>query len=160
MDNVIRVEPPQRNGGLAEPHREPRSFSLKRTAKRPRAFDGFELCTSTSYSSAPPFWFEINAYKTTDEVYVLEVKTLYKDEELRDRFFVWDFDTAENLVDFLEVYDPIKGMHLPWAALNDKDAPAAILALGGYQLRLHVEEARRQFADLVGEVLFEIHAAP
>ncbi|MGF1544579.1 MAG: hypothetical protein ACFB00_08795 [Parvularculaceae bacterium] len=135
------------------------SYRLKQTGGRPRQFAGVEICSAMSYVVGPPLWYEINVYQTTEDAFVVEIRMFTKNENERDLFRVIDAVSLEDVFETLETYDPAQDVDASVLRFADDDANVAELSVSAAALRLRVEEARRQFRDLVGDILYQIESA-
>lgn len=129
-------------------------LSLKRTGQRPYSFAGTEICTSNSHSVGPALWYELNIYRTNEGQYVLEVKLFNKSDKYKDRFSVHEMGSLEDMTHFLENYDA--AVDVSNAISLEDHMPLSLLALEALSLKLRIEEARNQFRDLSGELLFQL----
>jgi hypothetical protein len=128
---------------------------LRRTGKRDYAFEGLEICSSTSHSPGPALWYEINLYRKPIGHYVVDVRFFSKSDAMRDRFHVFEADSLEEVASVLEAYEP--GFDIePDIDPQDADLPHALFVLKAAVLRIRIDEARRQFRDLVGDILHQL----
>jgi hypothetical protein len=135
---------------------ELRRHTLRRTGQRAFAFEGVEICSSTSHSPGPPaFWYEINLYRRANEQFVVDIRFFSKSDNMRDRFQVVKADGLEEVASILEAYEPAHDIEAN-VDPEDQDLPASVFALKAATLRMRIDEARRQFRDLVGEVLHQL----
>lgn len=134
----------------------PEAVKLRRTGGRAVKFHGTLLCTAMSYQPGLPFWYEISIYRKTTGAFVVAVKMFTRDENQRDLFRVYGADEFEELVDLLEGYDPTIDIDAIELENPGEDVATSLLALKGLGIRLRMEEAKRQFGDLVGEILYEL----
>ncbi len=131
------------------------AFTLRRTGKRPIAFDGIELCMAMSYVPGTPFWYELNIYRTSVATFVVGIKFFTKDEGEKDIFRAFQAHTFDEVMSVLEGYDTSQDVRIDVQA-DDDTLSVAELTVKALGLRARLEEARRQFAGLVGQVLFEL----
>lgn len=134
----------------------PESVKLRRTGGRAIRFHGSLLCTAMSYQAGLPFWYEISIYRKTTGAFVVAVKMFTRSEDQRDLFRVYAAQEFEELVELLEGYDPTADIDAIELESTADDMSPSLLALKGLGIRLRIEEARRQFGDLVGEILYEL----
>ncbi|MEM7621053.1 MAG: hypothetical protein AAF228_11435 [Pseudomonadota bacterium] len=132
-------------------------FSLKRTGQRPYTFSGSEICTSTSHSVGPALWYELNVYRSHEGQYIVEIKMFNKNGKFKDRNSVFEVSSIEELSSFLEHYDPAGDISNN-VSLEGDDMPLSLLALEGIALKIRIEEARNQFKDLAGELLYQLNS--
>ncbi|MEO1749992.1 MAG: hypothetical protein AAFR27_15505, partial [Pseudomonadota bacterium] len=125
-------------------------YCAKRTGMRPMKFKAAEMCSSMSYVAGTPLWYEINIYQKPDDSFVVETKLFTKDENQRDIFRVQEIGSFEGVFEYLENYDTARDIDAEILNLVDPHMPVARLAMQAAALRLKMEEARRQFDDLVG----------
>lgn len=128
---------------------------LRRTGKRDYAFEGFEICSSTSHGPGPALWYEINLFRKPIGHYVVDVRFFSKIESMRDRFHVFDADGLDEVASLLESYDPGTDVEPDFNA-EDAEMPHAVFVLKTAMLRIRLDEARRQFRDLVGDILHQL----
>jgi hypothetical protein len=128
---------------------------LRRTGKRDYAFVGYEICSSTSHGPGPSLWYEINLYRKPAGPYVVDVRFFSKMETMRDRFQVFDADSLDEIASVLEAYEPSFDIE-PDINPEDADMPHAVFVLKAAMLRIRIDEARRQFRDLVGDILHQL----
>lgn len=131
-------------------------FSLKRTGQRPFAFSGSEICTSTSHSVGPSLWYELNIYRSNEGQYVVEIKMFNKSSKNKDRFSVIEMSSLEEISSFLEGYDAACDISSSFS-LEDDHMPLSLLTLEAISLKIRIEEARSQFKDLAGELLYQLN---
>jgi len=134
------------------------TFKMKRDGKRPLMFDGTELCSAMSYAPGTPLWYEINIVQKLDESFVVEVRMFTKGENERDRFNAYEFSDIESVFEFLENYDTSHDIDCGIFKLSEAGVSAAELGLRSASLRLRMDEARYQFNDLVGQILYELES--
>lgn len=131
------------------------TFTLRRTGKRPLAFDGVELCMGMSYVPGTPFWYELNIYRTHAGSFVVAIKFFTKDEGDKDTFRAFQCATFDEVMSLLETYDTSQDVRIDVQA-DDDSMSVAELTVKALGLRARLEEARRQFAGLVGQVLYQL----
>lgn len=136
----------------------PENVKLRRTGSRAYKFTGTLLCTAMSYQPGHPFWYEISIYRKVSGAFVVAIKMFTRDENERDLFRVFTADGFDGLIDLLEGYDPTVDIDAIALDAPDGETATSLLALRGLGIRLRIEEARRQFGDLVGEILYELDA--
>jgi len=136
----------------------PEIFHLRCTGSRSRIFSGTLMCSAISYVPGNAFWYEISLYSQVSGSYVVTVKRFTHDEEGIDLFRVFDADDMDSLVSALEDYEPADDFDGSQLGLDDMSASANEIALKAVGLRLKIEEARRQYGDLVGEILYQLAA--
>ncbi|MGL4636215.1 MAG: hypothetical protein ACRCWF_09560 [Beijerinckiaceae bacterium] len=133
------------------------SVSLRRTGERPLVFQGVEICSAMSYIPGAPLWYEINVYRTATESFVANVRMFTRSENDKDRFSACEADSFEEAIMWLEAYEPASDIRadLP---LDDADVSVVELSIKAAAMRIRLSEARRQYRDLLGEVLFAVEA--
>lgn len=132
-------------------------MALKRVGARPLSFSGSELCMGMSFTPGATFWDEVNVWRTAEQRFVVAVKTFFRDENETDQVRAWEFDDFDGAMAHLEGYDPAEDIRVdidPSAAMTLPELAAHALAL-----RARAAEARRQFAALVGEILYDLDQA-
>ncbi len=131
------------------------SITLRRTGGRPVRFSGIELCTAMSFGPGAPFWYELNIFRTSNQKFVVDVRHFTKRDGDKDRFTVFTVDTFDDAMHLLETYDAAVDIRVD-LPVDDDSVPLAELGLHAASLRLRIGEARRQFRQLVGEILYEL----
>ncbi len=149
----------QNGAGEYAPEPQIESYRLKQTGGRPRDISGVELCSAMSFVVGTPLWYEINVYRTVDRGFVVEVKMFTKGENERDMFRLFDAATPADVIETLETYEPSFDIDASSVRFGVEEISVAELSLSAAALRLRIEEARRQFNDLVGEILFQLDNA-
>lgn len=133
----------------------PRHKLLKRSGMRPLAFDGVLIAEANSHCPGTTMWYEINIYRKDAGGFVAEVKLFLKAAEQKDAFRAQVFDDVSAMSAWLESHDPADN-----AVVNIEtaggDVPLVVAALGAIRMRQAMEEARREYRYLVGELLFEL----
>lgn len=128
---------------------------LRRTGERPLVFRGEEICCATSYVAGPPFWYEINVFRTGNDTFVADIRMFTKSENEKDRFVSHHAETFDEALSWLESYDPAGDIRVD-LPLDDPHMPIAELGLRAAAVRLKVAEARRQYRDLLGDMLYAL----
>ena len=129
--------------------------SLPRTGQRPLVFEGEEIVSATSCAPGPRFWYEINLYRRQDNSLVVNICWFGKPNDLKDRFRAFPVDSLDEVAHVLETYDPAVDIHADIPA-HDDQVPVSLVALQAAMIRMQIDEARRQFADLAGEILHQL----
>ena len=129
--------------------------SLPRTGQRPLVFEGEEIVSATSCAPGPRFWYEINLYRRQDNSLVVNICWFGKPNDLKDRFRAFPVDSLDEVAHVLETYDPALDIHADIPA-HDDQVPVSLIALQAAMIRMQIDEARRQFADLAGEILHQL----
>jgi hypothetical protein len=127
----------------------------RRNGKRPLTFAGIEVCSAMSYEPGTPFWYEINIYRTSAHGFVGVVKMFSKSDDERDRSTAIEAESLDEIVHWLETYEPAHDIRcdLPF----DPGGIAMVeLGLRAAAASMKLAEARRQYCDLLGEVLFAL----
>lgn len=139
------------------PQRAPtaRKTTLRRTGARPLQFVGAELCSAMSYGPGSTFWYEVNLFQTADQKFIVDIRLFSKTGEDQDRFFVKMVSSFDEVMDYLETYEPANDLRVD-LAIDDEGTPIAELCLQAVSLRARIHDARRQFRSIVGEVLYEL----
>jgi hypothetical protein len=135
------------------------TFKLRRDGQRPFVFKGSELCSAMSYASGTPLWYEINIYQHVNESFPVEVKMFTKAENERDHFHLKVLSSLDGVFEYLENYNTEQDIDVAELALSGKGQAISKLALQAATLKLRMEEAKRQFDDIVGQILFELESA-
>ncbi|MCW2319059.1 hypothetical protein M2322_004628 [Rhodoblastus acidophilus] len=131
-------------------------ISLRSTGGRPRTFEGTLLCTSISFVAGNAFWYDISVYREVSGALVAAIKHYTRDEDGIDLFRVYDAADFEELTSVLENYEPAGDFDASTLGVDDPHISAGEVALRAAGLRLRIEEARRQYGDLVGEILYAL----
>lgn len=143
----------------ASPFGETEIITIRQTGGRPLEFKGSELLTATSHSPGPSLWYEVYVWRAASGGFVVHIRMFAKSERMKDRFRVFQVDSTDELAHLLETYDTSKDIDAD-IPVDDKDVHVAEIALQAAALRMKVDEAARQFGDLVGEILhsLELHS--
>ncbi|MEM7701916.1 MAG: hypothetical protein AAF251_08280 [Pseudomonadota bacterium] len=142
---------PMETEGASEPSIPAMPFTLKRTGQRPYEFKGRLLAMLSGISSHLPFWYEINIYQT-DDMLLCELKLFHKDADAADLFRVTEHFDMESVFNYLEGYDPSDDLD-PCSEVADHSASSATLALNAARLQLRVNQLKRHYESVVGEIL-------
>lgn len=132
---------------------------LRRTGQRPLNFTGRELCSAMSYASGTPLWYEINLYQTHDDKFVVDVRMFSKSEDERDMHRAVEVGSIDAMFEWLENHDPIVDVDCDCMTLAGSSLSPSEVALRAADLRMRVDEGRRQYADLVGQILYDLDLA-
>ncbi len=133
----------------------PRHKLLKRSGMRPLAFDGVLIAEANSHCPGTTMWYEINIYRKDAGGFVAEVKLFLKAAEQKDAFRAQVFDDVSAMSAWLESHDPADNAVVNIESAGG-DVPLVVAALGAIRMRQAMEEARREYRYLVGELLFEL----
>jgi hypothetical protein len=134
------------------------TFTLRRSGARPMSFIGSELCSSMSYEPGTPLWYEISVYRTSSRSFVANVKMFSKNEDEKDRFSAYEAESFDEALAWLESYEPANDIRID-LPFDDPGLPAVELGIRAAAASMRLAEARRQYRDLVGEVLFALEKA-
>lgn len=148
-------ESPAPEAGLSYTFPEAPRIKLRRTGQRPLVFEGTEICSATTHAPGPSLWYEINLYRKKSGQLVVDVRFFSKIEAMKDRFATFFADDLDEVAHVLETYEPAADVTADMP-LDDDDVPTAQIAVQAAAVRLRMDEARRQFADLVGEILHQL----
>jgi hypothetical protein len=143
---------------IAAPHNvfaEAPKVKLQRTGQRPLMFEGVEVCSATTHSPGPSLWYEINLYRKQAGSLVIDIRFFGKPNDMKDRFRTFFADSLEEVAQILESYDPALDINAD-VPVNDESVPVSVIALHAAVIRMRLDEARRQFADLTGEILHQL----
>ncbi len=132
------------------------TYNLRRTGKRPLNFKGTELCSAMSFTVGTPFWYEVNIYQKVDETFVVEIKMFAKNENDRELFRAKEISSFIDVFEYLENYQPAHDVDAGPMNFANSTKSVAEIGLQAAELRLKIEEARRQFGDLVGQILYAL----
>jgi hypothetical protein len=133
-------------------------FKLRRSGAKAYRFSGTQLCTAMSYTPGYPFWYEISIFRTESAGFVVAVKMFTRSEDERDLFRVFQANDFDALVSVLENYDTAHDIDAISIDIDNEQTAPSLLALKGLGVRLRIEEGKRQYGDLVGEILYELDA--
>ncbi|MEM6548597.1 MAG: hypothetical protein AAF713_12745 [Pseudomonadota bacterium] len=129
--------------------------TLQRSGQRPLTFTGVELCMAMSFTPGSPFWYEVNVYRSDDNRFVVRVAMFTTAEDDPEVKRAWECESFGEVMDSLEIYDPAGDLHLGMPA--DAVGQSALdLAAHALSLRARAAEARRQYAGLIGDLLYEL----
>lgn len=134
------------------------SFRLKRPGARPLVFEGTELAMAMSFTPGVPYWYELNLYRTSDQRFVVAVKTFYAAEGEQDVSRAWECDGLDQALEKLSGYDAGQDVRLGFDAA-DPSMSAAELAACAMELRARVLAARRHYQSLVGEFFYDLESS-
>ncbi len=101
-------------------------ITLRRTGERPLSFQGAELCNAMSYVPGTPLWYEINVYRTAGETFVANVRMYTRSENEKDRFSCYEASSFDEVLSWLESYDPaddIRALPLADGRAGDRARP-------------------------------------
>ena len=137
---------------------QPNLVSLRRSGKRPISFRGVELAHGMSFRVGTPLWYEINVYQASTGSYVGNVRMFTKADGEQDKFSVHIAGSLEEVVDFLEHYNPADDIVVD-IKLDDNTKSLADLTFEALALRARTENARAQYQSLVSEIFSQLDAA-
>jgi len=144
------------SGMVVQPvHTGPQSFTLKCSGRRPMHFEGSELCMAMSYVPGAAFWYEVNIYRTVSDSFVVYIRMFSKSEDVPDLHRVFECGGFEGVVSLLEEYEAANDVRIDVLA-DDQSVPLPDLVVRAMGLRSRIEDARRQFGALVGQILFDL----
>lgn len=130
--------------------------TLRRTGRRPYAFNGTIMATVCGVTPALPFWYEINVYRSVIDTYVSDVRMFNKDGALADLFRVEEHDELEDAFTWFERYDAAADLMMePDGNKPDGGKPEsnAVVALRAARLQVRVNEIRAHYAVVMGDLL-------
>ncbi|MEM0935245.1 MAG: hypothetical protein AAF646_05560 [Pseudomonadota bacterium] len=125
-------------------------YRLRRLGARPLAFAGIELGMAMSYTSALPYWFEINLYRASDGTFPVSIKQFYQSSEEKDLARAWVAPTLDEALEIVENFDPAHDVPVSLSLLGS-DMSAAEMEAAAFDLQAQVEHARTHYKTLVGE---------
>jgi hypothetical protein len=130
-------------------------YVVRRNGGRPLTFAGAELCSAMSYEPGTPLWYEISIYRTSTQAYVGSIKMFSKSEAEKDRFAACEGGSLDEVLMWLETYEPAHDIR---ADLPIGDSSVSVVELGikAASVSMKLSEARRQYGDLLGEVLYAV----
>ncbi|MGF1453881.1 MAG: hypothetical protein ACFB6R_00745 [Alphaproteobacteria bacterium] len=133
----------------------PRTITLRRTGARPYRFQGTEICSAVGWAEKLAVWHEINIFQSVAGKVIVDVRVFRKSPTERDLFHVEERESIEDAISFLESYDPTQDV-LVDIPLDDPAISLAELSLNGIVLRQRIDQTRRQYDALLGDLLHEI----
>lgn len=130
---------------------------LKRTGKKTMRFAGDLLTDHTGYNRASAYWYEICVFSRVVGGFAAAVRHFTKAESERDRFTAERFDTLEEVMTFLERYDPQNDITIGFdpAAPALSAAEVTVLAAG---LRARKADHAHAYESVVSDALQKIEA--
>ncbi|MEL6318840.1 MAG: hypothetical protein AAFR16_14505, partial [Pseudomonadota bacterium] len=138
---------------------EPKQITLRRTGAAPLTFVGGELAHAMSYTSGgAPFWYEVNVFRMQGAGFVGDVRMFAKRDGETDRFTVMVAESFDEVISFLENYDAAADVAID-LDLDDQELSLAELTAKALGVRIKAEQARRQYRNLVGQMLFDLDQA-
>lgn len=146
---------PATHGGVSQFAQSALAYNIKRAGGRPLRFEGSELAMAMSYTSAIPYWYEINIYRTVEQRIVTAVRLFHQSEERQDTVQAWESANLEEAIDSLTSYDAANDVRVA-ADLDIANLPAAEAATIALQLLAQITDARYHFQSLVGEFLYDL----
>ncbi len=129
-----------------------RTFTLKRTGKRPLRFQGWQIIQATGYSAAASVSYDINIYETLAGNFVAELLAHRDAVAERDVVRVEVFDSLDDTAKWLEAFSPAADLPVAPGIVNGK-TPLAVAALQVVQLRQCLFGIEDEYRALVSEVL-------
>jgi hypothetical protein len=130
-------------------------IKLRRTGQRPLVFEGVEVCSATTHAPGPSLWYEINLFRKKAGSIVIDVRFFSKTDAMKDRFATFFADDFDEVAHILESYQPAADVTAD-IPLDDDGIPTGEIALQAAVVRMRMDEAKRQFADLAGEILHQL----
>jgi hypothetical protein len=132
-------------------------MQLKRSGMRPVRCMGREVAAASSHSTGPSFWYQLNLIATDRGQMMIDLRCYHKDESTPDQFQVVETSGIDEAMAWLESFDPA-GDIVPRIDLMASHLSPAELAIEAAALKLKIVEARRQFKEMVGEILHGIES--
>lgn len=129
---------------------------LRRTGHRPFAFHGVHLSMAMNFKPGTPIWYEINFFRLADGRFVVDVRSFKTSDAEDDTFWVAEANSFEDAIHALESYDASRDVAITFD-LEDPSLSVADLTFRALSLRIRVEEARRQYRSLLGQVLYDLN---
>lgn len=128
---------------------------LKRTGKKTMRFAGDMLAEHTGYSRASAHWYEICVFSRVVGGFAATIRHFTKAEGMRDRFTAERFDTLDDVMTFLEGYDPHDDLTIGFdpAAAALSAAEVTVLAAG---LRARKADYTHAYESVVSDALQKI----
>jgi hypothetical protein len=130
-------------------------IQLKRTGMRPLRCMGREVAAASSFTNGPSFWYQLNLVLTAEGQMLIDLRCYQKDASLPDQFQVIETVGLEDAISWLESHDPAVDI-VPRIDLMAPHLSPAELAIEAAALKMKIFEARRQYKEMVGEILHGI----
>ncbi len=155
--NEIDDDAAQPASELIEEEGTLRTFTLRRTGKRPLRFQGWQI-VQASGSQASPVAYDINLYETEAGAFVAELLAHRDGAAERDVARVEVFDSLDAAATWLEGFSPAADLPVAQDLVNG-ETPLAIAALQVVRLRQGLRAVEDEYRALVSEVLDSLEVA-
>ena len=113
MNSQMQVTDPSGGGADLSYLGAGTTYRLPQPGGRPNIFQGAELAMAMSFTPGLSYWYEINLYRTTEQGFVVAIRTFFQSEEEADFVKSWSFSSVHEALDFVERYDPSIDVHVP-----------------------------------------------
>lgn len=133
------------------------AYRIKRLGARPLSFDGSEMAMAMSFTPAIPYWYEVNIYRTTSQIFVLVIRMFFQSADEQDYVRAWECDSLADALDLMESYDAGQDVKVTF----DPAQPMVVAELTARAMELHARTAamRAHYAGLVGEFFYDLETA-
>ncbi|PJI91441.1 hypothetical protein BC777_0269 [Yoonia maricola] len=157
MTTMMEVTQPEQAvpAGVSQFAHTAMPYHIKRAGGRPLRFDGSELAMAMSYTSAIPYWYEINLYRTAEQGFVAAVRLFHQSEDKQDTIRAWEAATLDDAIDKLIGYDAANDVPLG-TDFDVHTAAASEMGAWALQLMAHISDARHHYGSLIGEFLYDL----
>lgn len=142
---------------VAEPPVTEGSVTLRVSGGKPLRLAAHLLAEGTSWSPRAEAWHEVALYRRDTGEFAVALKTFKKAQGEADVYRAELFPNFEELVLWLEGFDPTADLTVDLDA-SDRRVSAAEIAMRAAALRQRADEITRQYHALIGEVLFSLDA--
>ncbi len=154
MMEVTQQEPAMQTG-VSHFAQSAMPYKIKRAGGRPLSFNGSELAMAMSYTSAIPYWYEINLYRTAEQAFVTAVRLFHQSEDLQDTVRAWETNSLDEAIEKLITYDAAGDVPLG-VEFNVSLAAASEMGALALQMMAQIADARHHYGSLVGEFLHDL----
>jgi hypothetical protein len=134
---------------------EPRRHEIRRDGLSPIVFEGHLLAEATSRIPSSRIWYDIAAYARMDGGFVMGMQVCRQGGGERDILWARQFPTVTDLSVYLETHDPARDV-MPADDLTDGKIATAEAMIRAVGLRQRIDEARRAYQSVVGDLLTEL----
>ena len=144
--------------GAAAMPAQPDLVTLRRTGQRPINFRGATVAHGMSFRVGTPLWYEVNVFKASTGGFVGDVRMFTKADGEQDKFTVHIAGSLEEIVDFLEEYNPAEDIIVD-VNFDDKTMTLADLTFKALAVRARSENAKAQYECLVCDIFSQLETA-
>ena len=133
-------------------------YCLRRTGARPVQFDGMLFAGMTGWNANSEMWHEINLYKRSDGIIIVDLRVFKKAPDRKDCFHVVQCDTLDEAATWLQAYDPGADIEIE-IELDNPAMSLADLTVQAADLKIHLAEVDKQYRSLIGDLFYQIRLA-